>query len=73
MSEHNLFFESPQLGNLNLPNRVVMTTVKLGYGNSKGEVTERHIAFYARRAQGKAALLATEPMHIQLNGRELPT
>jgi 2,4-dienoyl-CoA reductase-like NADH-dependent reductase (Old Yellow Enzyme family) len=50
-----------------------MTTVKLGYSNLKGESTERHIAFYARRAQGNVALLTTEPMYVQLNGRELPT
>jgi 2,4-dienoyl-CoA reductase-like NADH-dependent reductase (Old Yellow Enzyme family) len=28
-----------QPGSLTLPNRVVMTTVKLGYGTDKGEVT----------------------------------
>lgn len=73
MSEHDLLFQSLQVGNLTLPNRVVMTTVKLGYSNLKGDVTERHIAFYVRRAQGNVALLTTEPMYVQLNGRELPT
>jgi 2,4-dienoyl-CoA reductase-like NADH-dependent reductase (Old Yellow Enzyme family) len=33
---------------MTLPNRVIMTSVKLGYGTVKGEVTERHIAFYVR-------------------------
>lgn len=59
-----------RLGELTLPNRVVMTTVKLGYG---AEITERHIAFYVRRAQGKAGLITTEPMVVQANGREMPT
>lgn len=59
-----------QLRNLTLPNRVVMTTVKLGYG---AEINDQHIAFYVRRAQGGAGLIATEPMYIQTNGRELPT
>ncbi|MBN1453958.1 MAG: FAD-dependent oxidoreductase [Anaerolineales bacterium] len=59
-----------QLGSLTLPNRVVMTTVKLGYGT---EITKQHIAFYARRSQGGAGLMATEPMYVQANGRELPT
>jgi 2,4-dienoyl-CoA reductase-like NADH-dependent reductase (Old Yellow Enzyme family) len=45
ISEHDPIFQSQQLGNLTLPNRVVMTTVKLGYGNKTGEVTKRHIAF----------------------------
>ncbi|MEJ2266237.1 MAG: FAD-dependent oxidoreductase [Anaerolineales bacterium] len=62
-----------QLGSLELPNRVVMTTVKLGYGTRKGGVTDRHIAFYARRAQGGVGLIASEPMYVQKNGRELPT
>jgi 2,4-dienoyl-CoA reductase-like NADH-dependent reductase (Old Yellow Enzyme family)/thioredoxin reductase len=62
-----------QLGNLTLPNRVVMTTMKLGYGTKKGEVTDRHIAFYVRRAQGEVGLMTTEPMYVQTNGRELPT
>ena len=41
MSGHNLLFQSLQMGNLTLPNRVVMTTVKSGYSNKRGEVTER--------------------------------
>ena len=73
MAEYDLLFRSLQVGNLTLPNRVVMTTVKLGYSNLEGEITERHIAFYTRRAQGHVALLTTEPMYVQLNGRELPT
>lgn len=73
MSEQEKLFQSLQIGNLILPNRVVMTTVKLGYGNKKGEVNRRHIAFYRRRAEGKVGLMTAEPMYVQLNGRELPT
>jgi 2,4-dienoyl-CoA reductase-like NADH-dependent reductase (Old Yellow Enzyme family)/thioredoxin reductase len=62
-----------RLGSLTLPNRVVMTTVKLGYGTGKGEVTDRHVAFYVRRAQGGVGLIASESMYVQRNGRELPT
>jgi 2,4-dienoyl-CoA reductase-like NADH-dependent reductase (Old Yellow Enzyme family)/thioredoxin reductase len=62
-----------QLGRLTLPNRIVMTAVKLGYGNQKGEVTNRHIAFYVRRAQGGVGLITSEPLYVQINGRELPT
>jgi 2,4-dienoyl-CoA reductase-like NADH-dependent reductase (Old Yellow Enzyme family)/thioredoxin reductase len=66
-------FQPLQLGALALPNRVVMTTVKLGYAPPTGEVTDRHTAFYARRARGGVGLLTTEPMYVQPNGRELPT
>jgi 2,4-dienoyl-CoA reductase-like NADH-dependent reductase (Old Yellow Enzyme family)/thioredoxin reductase len=66
-------FQLLRIGNLTLPNRIVMTTIKLGYSNQQGAVTDRHIAFYTRRAQGDVALITTEPMFIQPNGREIPT
>ncbi|MGD2122706.1 MAG: NADH:flavin oxidoreductase, partial [Gemmatimonadota bacterium] len=72
MNEDPLF-QPLQIGSLQLPNRVVMTTVKLGYSTPTGEVTPRHTSFYVRRASGKVGLLTTEPLFIQANGRELPT
>jgi 2,4-dienoyl-CoA reductase-like NADH-dependent reductase (Old Yellow Enzyme family)/thioredoxin reductase len=62
-----------QVGTLSLPNRVVMTTVKLGYGSLDGEVNDRHVAFYRRRAQGGVGLLTTEPLFVRPDGRELPS
>jgi len=72
-SEYEHLFQPLTLGNLTLPNRVVMTTVKLGYSNRKGEATPRHIAFYQRRAEGEVGLITTEPMVVQPNGIEIPT
>jgi 2,4-dienoyl-CoA reductase-like NADH-dependent reductase (Old Yellow Enzyme family) len=72
MSNEKLF-QPLRIGNLTLPNRVVMTTIKLGYSNQQGAMTDRHIAFYTRRARGDAALITSEPMFVQANGRELPT
>ncbi|MBN1837820.1 MAG: NADH:flavin oxidoreductase, partial [Spirochaetales bacterium] len=69
----DLLFEPLTLGGLTLPNRVLMTTIKLGYGTPQGEVTDRHVAFYVRRAEGGVGLATTEPLYIRLNGRELPT
>jgi 2,4-dienoyl-CoA reductase-like NADH-dependent reductase (Old Yellow Enzyme family)/thioredoxin reductase len=66
-------FRPHRLGRLTLPNRIVMTTVKLGYSSARGEVLDRHTAFYARRAQGGVGLLTTEPLYVHSNGRELPT
>ncbi|MCG6956578.1 MAG: FAD-dependent oxidoreductase [Gemmatimonadetes bacterium] len=66
-------FRPFRIGSLGLPNRVVMTTVKLGYATPAGEATGRHIAFYARRAAGGVGLLTTEPLYVQVRGRELPT
>jgi N-ethylmaleimide reductase len=66
-------FEPLPLGALTLSNRVVMTAVKLGYDTEQGEVTKRHVAFYTLRTQGGAGLLTTEPLYVQLKGRELAT
>lgn len=62
-----------RVGTLSLPNRVVMTTVKLGYATKDGEVTDRHVAFYRRRALAGVGLLTTEPLFIRPDGREIPT
>jgi len=62
-----------QIAELTIPNRVLMTTVKLGYGNTSGEVTDRHIAFYVRRAEGEVGLISSEPLYIHPSGKELPT
>jgi len=62
-----------RVGALSLPNRVVMTTVKLGYAPPDGQVTDRHVAFYRRRAIGGVGLLTTEPLYVHLQGRELPS
>ena len=69
----DIIFQPIQVGTLELPNRVLMTTIKLGYGTNQGDVTDRHIAFYVRRAEGGAGLIATEPLYVHRNGRELPT
>ena len=69
----DILFQPIQIGTLELPNRVLMTTIKLGYGTPQGDVTDRHIAFYVRRAEGGVGLITTEPMYIHPNGRELPT
>ena len=66
-------FQPITLGTLELPNRLIMTTVKLGYGTKEGQVTERHIAFYVRRAERSVGPITTEPLYIRRNGRELPT
>ena len=61
------------IGALAIPNRVVMTTVKLGYATKEGGVTNRHVAFYGRRAEGEVGLLTTEPLFVRTDGKELPT
>jgi len=50
-------FSPIKVGSLTLRNRIVMPAMHLGYGNDRGEVTERLTAFYEERARGGAALL----------------
>jgi 2,4-dienoyl-CoA reductase-like NADH-dependent reductase (Old Yellow Enzyme family)/thioredoxin reductase len=66
-------FDPIRIRHLSLANRLVMAPVKTGYGNAAGEVTQRHLDFYARRARGGVALIIPEPMYVHPSGRELPT
>ncbi len=66
-------FQTLKIGEMRLPNRLIMPTIKLGYGTKGGEVTKRHISFYVRRVQGGVGLIVTEPMYISPNGKEIPT
>jgi 2,4-dienoyl-CoA reductase-like NADH-dependent reductase (Old Yellow Enzyme family)/thioredoxin reductase len=66
-------FDPIRIRRLTLANRLVMAPVKTGYGNAAGEVTQRHLDFYARRAQGGVGLIIPEPMYVHPSGRELPT
>ncbi len=49
-----------------------MAPVKTGYGNSNGDITERHLNFYASRAKFLGAL-TPEPLYLDQGLRELPT
>jgi 2,4-dienoyl-CoA reductase-like NADH-dependent reductase (Old Yellow Enzyme family)/thioredoxin reductase len=69
----DILFQPLTIAGLMLPNRAMMTTIKLGYSTPRGEVNERHIAFYVRRAEGGVGLLTTEPLYIHPTGREIPT
>ena len=69
----DVLFQPLKVRGLEIPNRMVMPPVKLGYGTRDGEVTERHIAFYRRRVEGGVGLIITEPMYIAPNGKEIPT
>ena len=48
------------LGPLRVANRVMFGPIVTNLGNDNREFTERHTAFYARRARGGCALIVTE-------------
>ena len=61
-----------KLGNVTLRNSFFMSTVKTGYGDSKGNITDRHHAFWDKRSKHVAAVIF-EPFFIDIRVRELPT
>ena len=57
---------------LKLKNRFIFAPIKTGYGDGSGVVTERHLAFYRRRAAHLGAVIP-EPFYLDRGLRELPT
>ncbi len=57
---------------LALKNPFIMAPVKTGYGNSSGQITDKHLRFYAARAKYLGAL-TPEPLFLDKGLRELPT
>jgi len=57
---------------LKLKNNFIMATIKTGYGNKNGDITERHVNFYEKRAKYLGAI-SLEPLFMDKGLRELPT
>jgi 2,4-dienoyl-CoA reductase (NADPH2) len=57
---------------LQLKNQFIFAPIKTGYSDGTGVVTERHLAFYKRRAQYLGAV-TPEPFYLDKGLRELPT
>lgn len=60
------------LADMTLRNRIWMAPVKTGFGTPEGRVTERHLHFYRRVAQGGVGLVLIEPVPVCWEGREHP-
>ncbi len=56
----------------NLRNNFIMASVKLGYSDGKGNVTNKHLDFYNRRSKHVGAV-TLEPLYMDSGLRELPT
>ncbi len=57
---------------LNLKNNFIFAPVKTGYGDSKGNISKKHIDFYLRRSKFLGAM-TLEPLYMEKSLRELPT
>ncbi len=60
------------IGSLTLPNRILLAPVKTGFGTPDGQITDKTLAYFARRAEGGAGALITEPLAVDRRGREHP-
>ena len=61
-----------KIGNVTFRNSFLMSAVKTGYGDSEGNISERHLAFWDKRSKYVAAVIF-EPFFIDKKVRELPT
>ncbi|HON58220.1 MAG TPA: FAD-dependent oxidoreductase [Smithella sp.] len=66
-------FSEIAINGMTLKNRAVMPPMGTGYGNADGTVTDRLVAYLARRAQGGTGLIITEICAVDPRGRGLPT
>ena len=57
---------------MNFKNKFLFATVKLGYSDLTGIVTQKHLNFYNARSKHVGAVV-TEPLYIDKGLRELPT
>ena len=57
---------------IKLKNPFIFAPIKTGYSDGTGAVTERHLAFYKRRAPYLGAI-TPEPFYLDKGIRELPT
>lgn len=61
-----LLFTPLTLGTTQLPNRIVFTAHRTNFGR-KGQLNDRHIAYYRRRAQGGCGLIVLGELSIHPN------
>jgi 2,4-dienoyl-CoA reductase (NADPH2) len=61
-----------KIANITFRNSFLMSAVKTGYGDSEGNISERHLAFWDKRSRHVAAVIF-EPFYIDKHVRELPT
>jgi 2,4-dienoyl-CoA reductase-like NADH-dependent reductase (Old Yellow Enzyme family) len=58
-----------QIGSLTLPNRLVMAPMVTNFATEKGEVTQKLIDYYVKRANGGVGLVVSESNYISPDGR----
>ncbi|MCE5264371.1 MAG: FAD-dependent oxidoreductase [Deltaproteobacteria bacterium] len=65
-------FSPVSINGMTLKNRAVMPAMGTGYGNADGTVSDRLIAYLARRARGGTGLIITEICAVDPRGKAFP-
>ena len=65
-------FDPLRIGSVEIPNRIALAPVKTAFGPIVGLATDRHTAYYRRRAEGGAGLIIVEPLYVTAAGKEHP-
>lgn len=63
-------FDDILVGQLGVPNRFAMAPMKTAFGDTSGNVTARHLAYFRRRAEGGVGLILSEPFYVDKKGQE---
>lgn len=65
-------FDPIRIGSITLANRIAMAPIKTALGAPTGQVTDRLVGIFRRRAEGGAGLVIPEPLYVDRRGREHP-
>lgn len=65
-------FEPFKVGEVVIPNRIVMPPMVVGYASPRGEVTEQLLSYYEARARGGVGLVVVEASYIREDGKLVP-
>ncbi len=67
MNGYELLFSSKKIGDITIPNRIVMTAMGVDVSAPDGSVTDDTIAYYSARAKGGVGLIITEYCRVNEN------
>ena len=70
--KYSHLFSPITINGMTLKNRAVMPPMGTGYGNADGTVSDRLLAYLARRAQGGTGLIITEICAVDPRGKGFP-
>jgi 2,4-dienoyl-CoA reductase-like NADH-dependent reductase (Old Yellow Enzyme family)/thioredoxin reductase len=69
MSNRKILFEPVKIGPLETKNRIVMPPMEHNFATTEGEITDKNIEHYARRAQGGVGFITVEATYIDPTGK----